>query len=173
MAQGKLFHRCYCCLYDSVTFAPVIGREVGIGRRFGLPGAGDFHRCLRIGNSIFIVYSQCKNEITVSLFACLYNSTCMISCEHKLPIISITVWLNAGLYNSTCMTSCEHRKQTRLYTVILQSHLHRLPKRRLADELFLTKSADEPGHLTGAGRSSANICHFQTQQRCRELLSRR
>ena len=42
--------------YASVTFAPVAGREVGIGRRFGLPGAGDFHRCLRISYSIFIVY---------------------------------------------------------------------------------------------------------------------
>ena len=42
--------------YASVTFAPGAGREVGIGRRFGLPGAGDFHRCLRISYSIFIVY---------------------------------------------------------------------------------------------------------------------
>ena len=38
----------------SVTFAPVVERDVGIGRRFRLPGARDFFRCL--GNGASILY---------------------------------------------------------------------------------------------------------------------
>ena len=68
-------------------------------------------------NVILFSEPQYINEITVSFIASLYNLARMISCEHKLPVISVTVWLNARLYNSTCIISCEHWKETCLYTV--------------------------------------------------------